>query len=153
MADLPVTVKFVSHFPQPDVVGSWMSGGNSHSPIPVVGTTIAIADPIGRFFRRSIAGVHGQLGTHSYLAAEGHELMRAEFVRLNAAPGCVAARRTLPAGSDSILPMVSTGEVAAGPSHYWDVPLLCFLQYVLVHAIDIVGREQLDPGDIESSAA
>jgi len=69
-----------------------------------------------------------------------HELVGAEEVRLDPAPGGVGVRRPLVDGSDAALPVVARDEVAAGPAQDRQARILQQADDVGVGALHVIGR-------------
>ena len=84
-------------------------------PVGVAGL-VRVLDPVAGVLDRAEPGVDAQVRLDAQLLAIAQELVRAEAVGLERAPGVIAARRTLVARPDAVLPVVARGEVAARPA-------------------------------------
>ena len=93
--------------------------------------------------------VDGDVGLGLEQPAEGHELVDAEVVVLDALPGRVLARRAAVAVADAVVPVVAADEIAARPAIDRRVEFLEQRERVGPHAVDVVGRHERDGADAE----
>ena len=63
------------------------------------------------------AGVDAQVGLDAQLLAVAQELVGAEAVGFDRAPGVVAPRRALVARTDAVQPVIAGGEVASSADY------------------------------------
>ena len=106
---------------------------------------VAVFDPIGAVFGSIPGGIDGDERFRADLTAQGDEVIDIDLVevetqgmRLRFDPEIGLEGRALLPVQKTILPIVFTGEVAAGPTEQTDPQFLHFLDDILPHAPEVI---------------
>src|SRR5215211_3903289 len=75
-----------------------------------VGVGSHVFDPVHLLLWRATADVAVNVSVSTEQFAKLHELVRAESVRVNAAPACIGTARTFVAWSNAVAPVILVGE-------------------------------------------
>src|SRR5690606_24465548 len=87
------------------------------------------------------------VGVRSDQLVQVHELMRAERIRIDAAPARVDAPRALVARPDAVAPVVLIGEASAGPTQHGDFERLERFEDVVADSPSVRDRRILSDPD------
>ncbi len=114
VTDLPGTVELVAESPilhRPRFVAAVLAAQIGERG---VARFVGVLDPLARFVDGAEAGVDAQVRLGADLFAVAEELVGAEAVRFDVAPGVVGADGAAGFGTDAVAPVVAGDEVAAG---------------------------------------
>ena len=114
---------------------------------------VAVFHPLLGFGPGAGAEIGADVGLGAELLDVVEELVGAEAVGFDGAPGHFEAGRALVAGADAVRPVVVGGEVAAGPAEQGDVELADGFEDVLAEAVGIgEGRLLFEDAAIDAAA-
>ena len=154
VANLPVAVHLVADGPDTDLEGLRTAVLRAHFAHARLHRAIAVFHFFSRLAGRAKSAVDGQIGLGSGQPAEGHEFMKAHVVRLHPiGPHHLQARRALIAIANTVSPVVSGDEVAAGPLEHLETLFLEEPDHPGVESLDVVGGHQRGGPDLKPAAA
>ena len=116
IAELPVAVHLVADADEADAPGLGAAVGGAEAAHRGVRGAVEVGELVDGVLGAAEAGVDGDVGLGAEQVAEGHELVDADIVVLDAGPGGVLAGRAAVAVADAVAPVVAGDEVAAGPA-------------------------------------
>ena len=140
MSELPGPVNLVAEAPDLDVPRLIAAVGAAQVGIVCVIGLVAILDPVAGFVDGAEAGVDADIRLGADPFAVAQELVGAEAVRFQGAPGVIAPHGALLSGAYAILPMVAGDEVATRPAEQGNAEALDGVDHVLAETVGIGQR-------------
>ena len=153
VAHLPGAIHLVAEAPELDLPGIAAAVLAAQAGHGGVFGGIAVLDPLLGFGPGAGAEVGADVGLGAEHLDVVEELVGAEAVAFDGAPGHFEARRALVARADAVAPVVVGGEVAAGPAQQGDVELADGFEDVLAEAVGIgEGRLLFEDAAVDAAA-